>query len=287
MRGRSRHVRLVSTVLARAVGGEEVDASYWGRNVREPVRFRAAIQELARLGDAVYVEMNAHPLLALWIREAIEEANNKPSTVVAALRRERSELELTLTGLAELYAAGVTVNWESVWRGNPARYINLPRYAWQRHRFWIEPRTPRNDSQILTEADLENDSKRKHLVENLIAKWGREGVLAVNRRYLAPFIFISKTQQSLFYFNLKNKSIVGLMYVGPDDQYGPLVKELVEYCQTKHYQLNLIATESGLSSPSAKRGVADRYGLVESFSVSSGANIVIPSALGSIRRYFL
>jgi len=38
------------------------------------VRFRAAMQEW-RVGDAVYVEMNAHPLLALWIVRAIEEAN--------------------------------------------------------------------------------------------------------------------------------------------------------------------------------------------------------------------
>jgi NAD(P)-dependent dehydrogenase (short-subunit alcohol dehydrogenase family)/acyl carrier protein len=229
-------------VTGRAVAGEEVDASYWGRNLREQVRFRAAMQELAHSGDAVYVEMSAHPVLGLYIREALEEANNKPATVVAALRRERSDVEVTLTGLAELYAAGVSINWEAVWRGRMARYVNLPAYPWQRRRFWIEPRS---QSQILTEADLENDPQRNRLVENLIQKWGREGVLAVNRHYLAPFIFLSKTQQSLFYFNVRNRSIVGLMYVGPDDQYGPLVKELREYCGAKRYQLNLIATESG------------------------------------------
>src|SRR5262249_6461362 len=96
-----------------------------------------------------------------------------------------------------------------------------------------------------TESDLQTDPQRKHLVESLIQNWGREGVLAVNRRYLAPFVFVSKTQQSLFYFNLRNKSIVVLLYVGPDDQYGLLVKELLEYCKAKRYQLNLIATETG------------------------------------------
>ncbi|HEX5884362.1 MAG TPA: SDR family NAD(P)-dependent oxidoreductase, partial [Pyrinomonadaceae bacterium] len=245
MRGRSSDVRLVSTVLGRAVAGEEVHASYWGRNVREPVRFRAAMQELAHLGKAVYVEMNAHPVLGLWVREAVEEADGKPATVVATLRRERSETEVTLNGLAELYAAGVTINWEAVWRGRTARYTSLPGYPWQRRRFWIEPRASLNQSQIFTETDLENDPQQNHLVENLIQKWGREGVLAVNRRYLAPFVFVSKTQQSLFYFNLRNKSIVGLLYVGPDDHYGPLVKELLEYCEARYYQLNLIATESG------------------------------------------
>ncbi|HSK64911.1 MAG TPA: SDR family NAD(P)-dependent oxidoreductase [Pyrinomonadaceae bacterium] len=242
MRGRSSDVRLMSTVLGRAVAGEEVDAAYWGRNVREPVRFRAAMQELARLGNTVYVEMNAHPVLGLWVREAVEEAHSKPVTVVAGLRRERSETEVTLTGLAELYAAGISINWEAVWRGRTARYVILPGYPWQRRRFWIE--RP-NQSQILAEADLENDPQRNHLVKSLIQKWGGEGVLAVNRRYLAPFIFVSKTQQSLLYFNLKNRSIVGLLYVGPDDQYGPLVKELLEYCQSRHYLLNLIATETG------------------------------------------
>ncbi|HKR14760.1 MAG TPA: amino acid adenylation domain-containing protein, partial [Pyrinomonadaceae bacterium] len=248
MRGRNSEVRLVSTVTGRAVAGAEVDASYWGRNVREPVRFRAAMEELARLGEAVYVEMNAHPVLGLWVREAVEEEDGKPAVVVAALRRERSEVEVTLTGLAELYAAGVSINWEAVWRGRAARYVNLPSYPWQRRRFWIEPRTPRNQSQIITEADLEVDPQRNQLVDSLIQKWGREGVLAVNRRYLAPFIFLSRTQQSLFYFNLKNHSLVGLMYVGPDDQYGALVKELSEYCQSRRYQLNLIATESGTTT---------------------------------------
>ncbi|HEU4766778.1 MAG TPA: SDR family NAD(P)-dependent oxidoreductase, partial [Pyrinomonadaceae bacterium] len=155
MRGHSSDVRLVSTVLGRAVAGEEVDASYWGWNVREPVRFRAAMQQLARSGDAVYVEMNAHPVLGLWIREAMEEATqdrnarsngnaaaepNVSATVVAALRRERSDTEVTLTGLAELYAAGVTINWEAVWReqATRSRYISLPTYPWQRRRYWVD-----------------------------------------------------------------------------------------------------------------------------------------------------
>lgn len=241
MRGRASEVRLVSTVSGRAVAGEDIDANYWGRNLRQQVRFRAAMQELAQSGNAVYIEMSAHPVLGLYIREALEEAN-KPAPVVAALRRERSDTEVTLSGLAELYAAGVSINWEALWRGRAARYVPLPAYPWQRRRFWIEPR---QQSQILTEADLEKDPQRNRLVESLIQKWGREGVLAVNRRYLAPFIFLSKTQQSLFYFNLRNRSIVGLMYVGPDDQYGPLVKELREYCESKRFQLNLIATESG------------------------------------------
>ncbi|HSK64712.1 MAG TPA: type I polyketide synthase, partial [Pyrinomonadaceae bacterium] len=148
LRGRNSEVRLISTVSGRAVAGEEVDASYWGRNVREQVRFRAAMQELARLGQAVYVELTAHPVLGLWIREAVEETQGKAATVVAALRREHSEQEVTLTGLAELYAAGVAVNWEALWRGRAARYVSLPAYPWQRRRYWVDESTV--ESQTIT-----------------------------------------------------------------------------------------------------------------------------------------
>jgi amino acid adenylation domain-containing protein len=150
LRGRNSEVRLISTVSGRAVAGEEMNASYWGDNVREQVRFRAAMQEVARLGHAVYVELSAHPVLGLWIREAVEETQGNAATVVAALRRERSEQEVTLTSLAELYAAGVAVNWEALWSGRAARYVSLPTYPWQRRRFWVdesksESQLPAND----------------------------------------------------------------------------------------------------------------------------------------------
>ena len=127
--------------------------------------------------------------------------------------------------------------------------MRLPGYAWQRQRFWIDAQQPEDEEKqawrIFSEGDIESDSRLQNLVESIVGKYGREGVLAVNRRYLAPFGFIGSTQQCLFYFNLRGKSIVALLYIGPDEQYELLVKELLECAEAQGYQLSLIATEGG------------------------------------------
>ena len=44
--------------------GESCDAAYWGRGIREPVRFASAVGALADFGMDVWLELNAHPALA-------------------------------------------------------------------------------------------------------------------------------------------------------------------------------------------------------------------------------
>src|ERR1044072_3341199 len=46
VRGRDSEVALISTVLGQEISGERVDGDYWGRNVRERVRFREGMVEL-------------------------------------------------------------------------------------------------------------------------------------------------------------------------------------------------------------------------------------------------
>src|ERR1041385_6305896 len=87
-------------------------------------------------GVDVFIEMNAHPILGLSVKEAIHEG-----IVVAALRRERSAWDVTLEALAETYVGGVDLNWQEVWNGTRANYVRLPAYPWQRERYWIEPRS--------------------------------------------------------------------------------------------------------------------------------------------------
>ena len=72
-RGEQRGVMMISTVEVREVESEELGAGYWWRNMREGVRFGEAVREAARKGAGVYVEMNAHPVLGLWVREAAQE----------------------------------------------------------------------------------------------------------------------------------------------------------------------------------------------------------------------
>lgn len=142
IKGRNNDVPFISTVAGSRLAGEQLNAAYWKRNLRETVRFADGVDALLGEGVDAIIELNAHPILGLWVKETIDRAGAE-GLVVAALRRERSAWEVTAEALAELYVNGVDLNWEQVWQGTRANYVRLPAYPWQRERYWIEPRPRR------------------------------------------------------------------------------------------------------------------------------------------------
>ena len=66
--------------------GAALNPVYWGRNLREPVRFRQAIETLLANGLRSFLELAPHPLLAAQVRQMGPDA-----TVVSPLRRGRAD----------------------------------------------------------------------------------------------------------------------------------------------------------------------------------------------------
>jgi thioester reductase-like protein len=133
---RGPQVPLFSTVTAQAVEGPILDACYWCRNVREPVKFAETIDNLLTAGHDFFLEVGPHPVLAGSIKECAAEAG-KIVTVAASLRREEPERATLLAALGQLYTLGRPVNWNGL---HPAggRVRSLPTYPWQRERCWQE-----------------------------------------------------------------------------------------------------------------------------------------------------
>ncbi|WP_437728551.1 SDR family NAD(P)-dependent oxidoreductase [Sorangium sp. So ce861] len=127
---------LVSTVTGARASGAELDARYWGRNVREPVQLAAATRAALDLGADVLVEISPHPALAAHLDRAVAAAG-AAGRVVTTLRRGRAERRAMLEALAALYAAGVDVRWRAL-HPRGGRCVSLPSYPWQRTRFWLD-----------------------------------------------------------------------------------------------------------------------------------------------------
>lgn len=112
--------------------GPELDGEYWWRNVRNPVRFRAAVERMAEDGHRLFLEVGPHPVLGHAIRECAEQAHSLPS-----IRRQQDEPERLTRTLAELHTLGVELSWDVL---HPAgRPVPLPTYPWRRDRYWVEP----------------------------------------------------------------------------------------------------------------------------------------------------
>ncbi|MFI9155804.1 type I polyketide synthase [Streptomyces sp. NPDC053367] len=124
-------VAFYSTVVAGRVDPAELDAEYWYRNLREPVRFADTVQALTEAGHGVFVEVSPHPVLAMHIAATAGSAVVQPT-----LRRHEDETHRLLLSMAELHTRGVVLDWSGTFRG--ARRVPLPAYAFQRETYWVD-----------------------------------------------------------------------------------------------------------------------------------------------------
>ena len=124
-----------STVTGGAADGVRFDAAYFGRNVRETVRFAAALDEMLADGFSTFLEIGPHPVLGSSIAECAS-ARDEAVTLLASLRRGRPERETLLQACAGVFASVRAPRWETVNNASAAT-IALPAYPWQRERHWL------------------------------------------------------------------------------------------------------------------------------------------------------
>lgn len=134
---RTAPVPFYSTVTGRELDTVALNSAYWYRNLRERVEFEQATRNLIADGHRVFLEISAHPLLTVGLRETIEDSG-EPAVVVGTLRRDEGGPDRFLTSLCEAHVHGVGVRWERVFAGTGARRVDLPTYAFQRQRHWLE-----------------------------------------------------------------------------------------------------------------------------------------------------
>ncbi len=136
---RDGEIPLYSTVDVAPRNGAELDAEYWVRNLREPVRFGDAVTHLAEQGPTVFVEISPHPILLPAIKECLA-LSGTGGAATGCLRRDEPERANILDTVGALHRAGYPVDWSKVFGGEPAAgYVRLPSYPWQRSRYWFTP----------------------------------------------------------------------------------------------------------------------------------------------------
>ncbi|WP_344318161.1 SDR family NAD(P)-dependent oxidoreductase, partial [Streptomyces javensis] len=133
-------VAFYSTVTGTRMDTSELDTAYWIKNLRQRVRFADAVRALLDDGHRVFIEASTHPVLTIGMQETFEEAG-VPAAAVPTLRRDHGDHAQLMRSVAQAFTAGVDVDWTRWFPTDPApRTIDLPTYAFQRRRYWLDGR---------------------------------------------------------------------------------------------------------------------------------------------------
>lgn len=113
-------------------------SSYWRRQLREPVRFGAAMETLLNAGYSTFVEIGSAPILCGFGKTLSVDPCH---TWLPTLRSGQDDLTQIAGSLCTLVEQGHTTGRE-YYRDHGRRKVELPTYPFQRTSYWTEPQPP-------------------------------------------------------------------------------------------------------------------------------------------------
>ena len=128
---------LVSNVTGQMASDDMREPKYWVRHAREPVRFLEGMHSLADLGVTTFVEVGPDGALSVMARSCLPP-DGRDLAFVPLLRADRPDVQALVSALARVHAHGVNVDWSVFFAGSDARRVDLPTYAFQRTRHWVD-----------------------------------------------------------------------------------------------------------------------------------------------------
>ncbi|WP_434093298.1 SDR family NAD(P)-dependent oxidoreductase, partial [Streptomyces humidus] len=126
---------VVSTVTGEAASAEELmSPEHWVRHVRRTVRYTDAVRALAGDKTTRFVELGPDGTLTALARAFLDDDR---SVLACTLRKDGPEAVTLLHAVAALHAHGSSPDWTALLPA--ARTVELPTYAFQQRRFWLDP----------------------------------------------------------------------------------------------------------------------------------------------------
>ncbi|HEY4340977.1 MAG TPA: aminotransferase class III-fold pyridoxal phosphate-dependent enzyme, partial [Steroidobacteraceae bacterium] len=134
------HTHWVSSLTGRMISDEEAtDASYWARQLREPVQF---LEGVGQLIDPQLALLEVGPGQALTSLARQHDRRVPGQLIVTSLHPGQDssvDTEYVLAAAGQLWARGVPIDWRAVHGGVRRQRVPLPTYPFQRQRRWVDP----------------------------------------------------------------------------------------------------------------------------------------------------
>ncbi|HLG55434.1 MAG TPA: SDR family oxidoreductase [Vicinamibacterales bacterium] len=140
-------VPFAATLTGDWANGDVTQPRYWSAQLRSTVRFadavRAVVQKKAPAGkDSIFLEIGPGNTLVTFAAETARGEGSVSPCLVSLPRPQdlRSDTEVMLSSLGQLWASGATVDWEGFHRTERRARVSLPTYPFERQSYWIGSR---------------------------------------------------------------------------------------------------------------------------------------------------
>ncbi len=161
----------VSTLTGNWITEQQVSQpEYWTRQLRQTVRFDAAVRELLKTPQRILLEVGPGRTAAQMMRQTVLALGSQAgapvilSSLVSGRDVECNEEKAILSALGQLWAAGAEPDWHEFHTGYSRKRILLPTYPFERKRYWAEP--PLKQEAAILDAALQPDQARTPFTSN-------------------------------------------------------------------------------------------------------------------------
>ncbi|MBD2438979.1 SDR family NAD(P)-dependent oxidoreductase [Nostoc sp. FACHB-110] len=132
-------IPIISNVTGQLADEQISTAKYWVNHIQQTVQFAQGMETLAQQGYEVFLEIGAKPTLLGMGRECLPDS---ASLWLPSLRPGMPEWKQLLESLADLYVAGIEIDWLAFAGDAPQQKVPLPNYPFQRQRYWLDTPSP-------------------------------------------------------------------------------------------------------------------------------------------------
>ncbi|MDT0615391.1 type I polyketide synthase [Streptomyces lancefieldiae] len=116
-----------------ATAGQLASPDYWATHIREAVRFHDGIRRLEEQDVTEFVELGPDGVLTSMAQDCL---STDAGLLVPVLRSGRPEASTFAKAVAQAVLRGAAADWSHLYPG--ARREELPTYAFQHQRYWLE-----------------------------------------------------------------------------------------------------------------------------------------------------
>lgn len=135
---------IISTITGNwMTDAEAIDPAYWAHHLRNTVRFAGVANVLAEGEGCIALEVGPGKVLSGLVKQ---QAGGKTFTAIAGIEESKDVTAYgsVLKALGTLWLNGIEPAWKAFYAGQTRLRVNIPTYAFDRKRYWVDPVTPIN-----------------------------------------------------------------------------------------------------------------------------------------------